>query len=409
MSIRSAWRWWTHFAIVLGAVGFVLTWSSAAHAYPWMIRHGYTGCNACHADPSGGSLLTPYGRAQGELLLRTRYGSELQTQDPGDIGNFLFGAVTLPDSLLLGADIRAAEYDEAIPGAPPVTELIWMQADLEGQVTIADRIRLNASVGYVPQGDLPDSLTRSGTDNLISRVHWVGVDLGADKDWTLRAGKMNLPFGIRSVEHTYWVRTATGTDIDSTQEYGAAAAYNGNSLRGELMLIAGNFEVSPDDFRQRGYAGYVEWAPIEKLGVGVSSLATHTADDITLLTPAWRQAHGVFGRYSPLLPLVITTEWDATIVSQPATATIAAKSTLGLAGMLQADVEVLQGVHLSTTGEFLNSDLSGMPSSFGWWATAWWFFGPHIDLRADAILQNLPSGSTRTSATTLLAQLHAFL
>ncbi|MBP9112990.1 MAG: hypothetical protein KBF88_09300, partial [Polyangiaceae bacterium] len=49
---------------------FALTFTtSEARAYPWMIRHEYTSCNACHADPSGGSLLTEYGRAQGVTLL----------------------------------------------------------------------------------------------------------------------------------------------------------------------------------------------------------------------------------------------------------------------------------------------------------------------------------------------------
>ena len=45
----------------------------AAHAYPWMIRHGYSGCGVCHVDPSGAGLLTDYGRAQSELLMATRW------------------------------------------------------------------------------------------------------------------------------------------------------------------------------------------------------------------------------------------------------------------------------------------------------------------------------------------------
>jgi hypothetical protein len=44
-----------------------------AYAYPWMARHEYFGCATCHSDPSGGGLLTRYGRAQDELLLTMRY------------------------------------------------------------------------------------------------------------------------------------------------------------------------------------------------------------------------------------------------------------------------------------------------------------------------------------------------
>ena len=62
--------------LVLLPILVVLSWSRPAHAYAWMIRHGYGGCNVCHADPSGGELLTAYGRAQGDLLLRMHYGKD---------------------------------------------------------------------------------------------------------------------------------------------------------------------------------------------------------------------------------------------------------------------------------------------------------------------------------------------
>src|SRR5262249_45092482 len=51
------------------ALAVALLWPAAASAYPTMIRHGYTQCASCHTDPSGGTLLTEYGRAQSELLL----------------------------------------------------------------------------------------------------------------------------------------------------------------------------------------------------------------------------------------------------------------------------------------------------------------------------------------------------
>lgn len=62
--------------VPLAALFVVASWTKSAHAYAWMIRHGYGGCNVCHADPSGGELLTAYGRAQGDLLLRMRYGKD---------------------------------------------------------------------------------------------------------------------------------------------------------------------------------------------------------------------------------------------------------------------------------------------------------------------------------------------
>src|SRR5215472_1180424 len=84
----------------------LMTLSRPAQAYPWIIRHEYSACIPCHADPSGGGLLTEYGRAQSEILLRTPYTKA--TDDPGKLGDFLFGAFTLPDALLLGGDAREA-------------------------------------------------------------------------------------------------------------------------------------------------------------------------------------------------------------------------------------------------------------------------------------------------------------
>src|SRR4026209_2434768 len=79
-------------------------WPSTAEAYPWLIRHDYSQCVPCHVDPSGSGPLSPYGRVLGEELLRTPYGA--RGEDPGPAAEFLWGAVPLPDQLLLGGDLR---------------------------------------------------------------------------------------------------------------------------------------------------------------------------------------------------------------------------------------------------------------------------------------------------------------
>jgi len=60
-------------------LGLVL--ANAAHAYPFMIRHGYTQCSTCHTDPSGGTFLNEYGRAQSDLLLSSSYGSGAASEE----------------------------------------------------------------------------------------------------------------------------------------------------------------------------------------------------------------------------------------------------------------------------------------------------------------------------------------
>src|SRR5580698_1546103 len=133
--------------------------SSSAHAYPWMIRHGYTGCMPCHTDPSGGAgALTEYGRAQSDLLLRMRYGEGSDTGEADSTSGFLWGLVPLPEALRLGADFREAYFTNQVEGAPVVQQFITMRADLYGDIKVG-RFRAAGSIGYGPTGYLLASLT----------------------------------------------------------------------------------------------------------------------------------------------------------------------------------------------------------------------------------------------------------
>ena len=49
----------------------------------------------------------------------------------------------------------------------------------------------------------------------MSREFWVGYHLGDEQQTMIRAGRMYLPFGLRVIEHPFYVRTNTGTNIDS--------------------------------------------------------------------------------------------------------------------------------------------------------------------------------------------------
>lgn len=373
-----------------------------AAAYPWMIRHDYAACAQCHADPSGGALLTLYGRAQSEVLLRTQYGGGGEGEEPSSVSGFAFGAVKLPDELLLGADFRALYLRVKPEGAPLVDRLIWMQADMQGQVTL-DRFRTNVSVGYAHEGARAAAITGWSERNLVSRTHWVGVDLGSEKEWLLRAGRMNLPFGIRNIEHTMWVRSQTRTSINDHQQHGVALAYNTEGIRTEVMAIVGNLQLSPTAYRDRGYAGYFEYAILPKFALGASSHVVHTDRDVLLGTAAWRHAHGLFWRWSPWKPLVVMAEGDWLLASQPK------RNASGIASMLQVDFEPIQGVHAIVTGELLNDRITANPTSYGIWTSAMWFFAPHVDLRVDGVFQELSTGAGKIGVTSLLGQIHAFL
>lgn len=378
-----------------------------AHAYAWMIRHEYTSCATCHADPSGGSILTPYGRMQSELLLRSWYdGSKPSDRDPGTLGDFAFGVVKLPEPLLLQVDVRDAVLQEVpTTGTAPTARLINMQTDLAGQVT-AGRFRVNGSIGALlgKSGGAPTWVLGRQDIHLVSRHHWLGVDLGEDKSWLLRAGRMNLPYGIRSIEHELWVRKEPGVDINSAQQHGAAISYSGEKLRGELMLIAGNFQISPDDYRQRGYSAFIEWSQANNATAGISSKLTRAEIDGRFGAATIRQSHGLFGRYALGKMAVFSGQVDMLLASPKSSST-----QVGITSALQADIEPWQGLHLLGTGELLQRSFTRESLGFGLWGGAHWFFLPHMDLRADVIYRNEDAGAGRFGTFAFLGQVHAFL
>jgi len=371
-----------------------------AEAYTWMIRYGESRCVSCHVDPSGGGLLTAFGREEGADLLRTRFSASDDQETVTRRGKFLWGALDSPDWLLLGGAFRPALLiTRATGGGTTNTSStgIIMQADLRAGIR-AGGWRASASIGAISN---PSYASISG--NLISREHWVGYAFDSDT-YTVRAGRLNLPYGLRIIEHNLWVRAATRTDINDQQQHGVAFTFDNRLVRAEAMAILGNFQISPGAYRERGYSAYAEVQPIAGYDVGVSSLITHAARDIVLGEANTRQAHGLFARAAPWEPLVLLAEADLT-VDDPT----GGPRAVGVATMLQGDVEPLQGLHLIATGETWRPGET-LPSTFlGAFGTVDWFVGWHLDLRVDAGWQSMPFGNMTVDATSVLLQLHVYL
>ncbi|MCH2110731.1 MAG: hypothetical protein MK135_15520, partial [Polyangiaceae bacterium] len=324
---------------LIGSVG-------EASAYPWMIRHHYTACSTCHTDPSGGGQLTRYGRLTGDVLLSTQYGSqESRKKEPKQ--GFLWGAVQTPDALLLNTSFRNLYIYRPGNEGDRFVYIPVMQLDGGGEVRFGQffaggtiglgKVREGVTFGRAAQV----TTNQGGEMNLLARKFYVGLNLG--QEWILRAGRLNLPFGIRIPEHTMWVRQATRTDIESQQQYGVAAAYVGDNVRAEVMAIVGNYQVNPDTFRERGYSLLIEGIGGSSFAAGISSKVTYAGTDrLTFEENTVRQAHGVTARWGPTKSLGFLFEMDALFRS---------KADAGYVGYLQTDYEPIQGLHFMATGE----------------------------------------------------------
>jgi hypothetical protein len=384
---------------------FAFALSSHASAYAWMIRHEYSSCATCHADPSGGELLTLYGRVTSDAALRTQYGSGGEQSDKSGL---FWGLVDLPKQLLLSGSYRSLSVTR--PSESDAFKFVpVMMGDIYGQLTLGP-VLMGGSVGIakVREGSLharPAQVTTNGDDqvNMISRTHYVGLQLN-DSMW-LRAGRLNLPFGVRIPEHTMWVREATRSDRESDQQHSVAFAYVGERVRLEAQAILGNYQIGPDQFRERGYSAFIEGIGDGNIAAGVSSKVTFAKEDrLTGEKDSLRQAHGLMMRWAPARQFVLMAEADALFRTS---------ANAGYVGFVQGDYEPLQGLHFILTGEVLDEGAAittppqvvspgvGQPK-LGMWGSIDWFFWTQLELRVDAVVrQNDPF--------TILSQFHLYL
>jgi len=389
--------------LLLGVLFGILVWAKPSQAYPWMIRHEYTGCAVCHTDPSGGFLLTPYGRALTQSLLVT-WGKGPEGDEVDSRSGFAWG-VPLPEWLNLGASGREMYLYTQPTGQLATSRFIQMQADLRAMVT-AGHFEAAGSIGYVHRGALPAAVTRKNSDNIVSREFWLGYRFGEDQNTVLRAGRLYLPFGIRTIDHTLFVRNVTRTNLDDQQQWGLSLFHQGETYRAEVMAIAGNYQIAPDDYRSRGYSGYAEFVVGKGAGLGLSSLVTYSKIDANLGVEATRGAHGPYLRWALSPDVALLVEADVTHVTPTH-----GQTEVGAVGMGRLDWEFTRGMHAMLTRELL---VDRFQDPAGWWshrewATVSWFIYPHVDLRVDGIWDSLWFGTFRADALTALGQIHVSL
>jgi hypothetical protein len=379
-----------------------------------MVKHNYGSCAACHVDPSGAGQLTAYGRAQADVLLRWHVTPRKEDDEVSPTANFLW-FLEMPDWLNLSGNLRGGALLR--PGKSPVIVPQLMATELYGTVNV-DRFVFHASGGFGVRNYVAPAIVAPACDStqfaagqtqcgpsFISREYWVGAKF-AEEAVMVRAGRMNVPFGMRNNEHYMFVRDLTKTDINVGQQVGAAASYNSELLRGEVMAMLGNYQVGPDAYRERGYSLYAEYAFAPNAYLGLSSLIAWSRADPLQQLPLTRHVHGLFARFAPIESLAILAEGDFLVWQQPGLL-----DRLGFAASLQGDWEPMQGLHVMLTAEGAHTGSGERGPRLGFWASAAWYVLPHLELRLDNIVRRTPpqGGGTGAIDYSVLLQLHTFL
>jgi hypothetical protein len=264
--------WW----ILLSGLAMMLP-ARFSFAFPEMVRHNYVNCTACHVSPSGGGVLTAYGRSMAKEVLST-WGYEGE-EGPGH------GLIKqTPEWLILGGDVR---WVQTYLDTPAVREgdAFWMQSDLELGVQNKKWI----AVGTIGAEGGPDSYSERG--EFISRRHY--LNYRPTEQISLRAGRFTPQFGINQANHTLVTRGGlppaglSGLGfMPGTETYNMEAAWIGD----QFDVFATGIMGRPDDPNVRankGAALSTSYALFDKHKIGASYWRTQTDTQRREMYGAW--------------------------------------------------------------------------------------------------------------------------
>jgi hypothetical protein len=274
--------------------------SPAAHGYPEMIRYGLVSCASCHFSPSGGGLVSSYGREQSSEFLRMFGGVKSGATDGQDVGSvdqgsaqdfdFLHGTVELPDWLTVGGDIRAVKSTVRSADVNHQSSKLT-EADVELALTFS-RLDLVASGGRIEKPE-------TGHGEFISRRHY--VILNPSEDILFRAGRFFPAFGIGTPEQDIGIKRDLGWGSER-ETYNLEVVYFHESYEITADAIFGRPD-QPNLHREEGFSTKAVIHILETHAIGLNMY--QGKNDTTE-----RRLYGIYGLLGLTSQLAFLTEID---------------------------------------------------------------------------------------------------
>jgi len=327
------------------ALAFTLG-ASHASAEPMFLAKQYTRCTSCHYSPTGGGLLTSYGRQLSDRELSTTHsppaGSDPAAND--DVRGeqaFLFGA--LGDSLgpaHLGLELRPSHLRIGFPGGQQDMNLL-MTSDLVGAM------QKNGWTAYGSAGrQPPNAAIRNGRVSpdaaFVSYEHWISYQ--AENGLGVRAGRFLPAYGIRLADHTAYTRRPLDFDFDD-QVYGVEVSDTVGASLLQVTASPGKAEAILHDRQHRGFATSARWQL--DLTPRTTLVGSALYRDSTRRDPRSGSVGGALG-VAPTRRVSIWTEVDARL--QPTTA-----GGRSWAVVNETSLEAYRGVWLKVSPQLLTA------------------------------------------------------
>jgi hypothetical protein len=178
----------------------VLASAAAAGAEPRFLSKQYTRCTTCHVSPTGGALLSAYGRALSHRELSTT-GAPAAAGDvepkPGE-ESFLWNALgEALGPVQMGVNLRPSHLRYDFAGFSSDRNLL-MTADVQAAVRVSD---------WVLFGQIGRELEEDGF-TLDSSEYWAGWQ--PEEGVGFRGGRFLPAYGVRFADHTSYNRSFLG-------------------------------------------------------------------------------------------------------------------------------------------------------------------------------------------------------
>jgi hypothetical protein len=279
-------------------VGLGLALSAVpAGAEPIFLARQYARCTTCHFSPTGGGLLTPYGRSltREELSTMGRGHSSAPASGPDGEQAFLFGLLgNHLGKLSLGIDLRPGHLDVRFPGGQDKRDLL-----MNAEITAAYRDK-----GWTVYGELGRQPLSADT-RVDSFEHWVGYE--SPKGFGFRAGRYLPAYGIHFADHTAFNRRPLGLDTFD-QVYGLELSHTTDRHLIQVTASPGRADSIIDNDGTRGFVASARvQMDLSTRMVLVASGLFHGKSDVNPQDGSTGLAFG----FSPIRRLTIWTEGDA--------------------------------------------------------------------------------------------------
>lgn len=323
--------------------------SRVAFAFPELVRHNYVNCTACHVSPSGGGVLTQYGRELSNEVL-SAWGREGE-------GRFLWDVAKMPSWLEMGGDVRTLNLrQDASTGSRSRT--ILMQADLEAAVSYK-KLTLVGTAGVLDSAVYP-------TERFISRRHYALFHL--NDELSLRAGRFMQAYGINVPDHAIYTKQGLGWD-QGTESYNLEGSYLGERFNFYLTGVFSRPDIN-ERIQEKGASTSASVTLADRYKVGASYF----------YGTSYNANRNVFG---PFLILGFTPRFF--LLSELDVQRNYARTSLdpewGLINYQRLDYELIQGLHVFVTQQSSKLNFSKTSSQKDAYGAGIQFFPrPHFEI-----------------------------